>query len=97
MLPMDASASRKRGEGIDVPLLAGDRIIFPDLSPPIGIRMAVSTETARLRRVTEEFVAGVKSDLKSKQGLTPAERRHLRAEIEHCTQLLDELRSSLSG
>jgi hypothetical protein len=62
-----------------------------------GIIMAISTETARLRRVVEEFVAGVSADLRSKQGLSPSEKRMLRAEIERCTQLLDELRSGLAG
>jgi hypothetical protein len=58
--------------------------------------VAVSTEIARLRRVVEEFVAGVSADLRSKQGLSESDRRTLRAEIERCTQILDELRSNLS-
>jgi hypothetical protein len=59
--------------------------------------MAVSTEIARLRRATEDFVANVDADLRSRSGLTPADRRTLRAEIESCTQLLDELHSKLAG
>jgi hypothetical protein len=59
--------------------------------------MAVSTEVSRLRRATEDFVANVGADLRSKTGLSTAEKRTLRAEIESCTQLLDELRSRLSG
>jgi hypothetical protein len=57
--------------------------------------MAVSTEIARLRRVVEEFVGGVNADLRSKQGLSEQDKRSLRAEIERCTQLLDELRNTL--
>ena len=59
--------------------------------------MPVATDAARLRRATEEFVAGVNADLRSKAGLSAIDRRRLRAEIEACTQLLDELRSKLSG
>jgi hypothetical protein len=59
--------------------------------------MAVSTEISRLRRATEDFVANVGTDLRSKAGLSDADKRLLRAEIEACAQLLDELRSKLSG
>jgi hypothetical protein len=58
--------------------------------------MAVGTEVARLKRATEDLVAGVTADLKSKAGISPADRTALRAEIERCTQALDELRSKLS-
>jgi|ThiBioDrversion2_1041553.scaffolds.fasta_scaffold27280_2 hypothetical protein len=59
--------------------------------------MAVSTEISRLRRATEEFVVNVSGDLRSRAGLSEADRRLLRAEIEACSQLLDELRTKLSG
>jgi hypothetical protein len=59
--------------------------------------MPVAIDAARLRRATEEFVAGVSADLRSKAGLTEIDKRRLRAEIETCTQLLDELRSKLGG
>ena len=59
--------------------------------------MPVATDAARLRRATEEFVAGINADLRSKAGLSAVEKRQLRAEIETCTQMLDELRSKLSG
>ena len=58
--------------------------------------MAIATEVARLRRATDELVAGVTADLKSKTGISPVDRTALRAEIERCTQALDELRSKLS-
>ncbi len=59
--------------------------------------MAVATEVARLRRATDELVAGVTADLKAKGGISPADRAALRAEIERCTQALDELRGRLSS
>ena len=59
--------------------------------------MAVSTEVMRLRRATEEFIANVGADLRSRGGLSEADRRTLRAEIEVCSQLLDEMRSRLSS
>jgi hypothetical protein len=36
--------------------------------------MAVATEVARLRRATDELVAGVTADLKAKGGISPADR-----------------------
>lgn len=59
--------------------------------------MSVATETARLRRAVVAFVAGVEMDLRGRSGLAASDRNALRAEIEECTQLLDELRSKLSG
>jgi hypothetical protein len=59
--------------------------------------MPAATDAARLRRATEEFVTGINADLRSKAGLSAIEKRRLRAEIETCTQMLDELRSKLSG
>ena len=59
--------------------------------------MAVATEIARIRRATEEFVTNVNVDLRSRAGLSASDKRQLRAEIEACSQLLDELRSKLSG
>ncbi|HQZ13886.1 MAG TPA: hypothetical protein PK286_13470 [Devosia sp.] len=59
--------------------------------------MAVATEIARLRRATDELVAGVTADLRSKGGISTADRATLRAEIERCTQALDELRGKLSA
>ena len=58
--------------------------------------MPVATEVARLRRATDELVAGVTADLKSKSGISAADRATLRAEIERCSQALDELRGKLS-
>lgn len=59
--------------------------------------MAVATEIARLKRATDELVAGVSADLKSKGGVSAADRTALRVEIERCMQALDELRSRLSN
>ena len=59
--------------------------------------MPVATDAARLKRATDEFIAGVNADLRSKAGLSAIDRRRLRAQIEECTQQLDELRSKLSG
>jgi hypothetical protein len=59
--------------------------------------MAVGTEVARLKRATDELVDGVNADLKSKAGMSAAERTSLRVEIERCMQALDELRARLSN
>jgi hypothetical protein len=59
--------------------------------------MPVASEVARLRRSVDDLAAGVEADLHSKKGLSPADRRLLRTEIEICVQKLDELRSVLSG
>ena len=58
--------------------------------------MSVASEIAHLRRAVHAFVAGVSTDLGSKAGLSSSDRTLLRAEIEDCTQRLDELRSRLS-
>ena len=61
--------------------------------------MAAINEMARVKREVDALVAAVEIDLrpKSKSPMTPAERRFLRSEIEHCAQRLDELRNRLSG
>ena len=59
--------------------------------------MTVGTETERLRRAVDAFVAGVNADLGNKAGLSPSERNQLRAEIESCAQRLDELHARLNS
>lgn len=59
--------------------------------------MPVATEIARLRRAVEAFVGGVNADLRTKGAMSTSDRNAVRAEIEACTQILDELRSRLSG
>lgn len=59
--------------------------------------MSVASEIAHLRRAVDDFVEGVGTDLKTRAGLSSTERSRIRAEIERCTQVLDELRSKLSG
>jgi hypothetical protein len=61
--------------------------------------MAAINEMARVKREVDALVAAVETDLRprSKSPMTPAERRFLRSEIEHCAQRLDELRNRLSS
>ena len=61
--------------------------------------MAAMNEMARVKREVDALVAAVETDLspRSKSPITPAERRFLRSEIEHCAQRLDELRNRLSS
>ena len=61
--------------------------------------MAAINEMARVKREVDALVAAVEIDLgpRSKSPITPAERRLLRSEIEHCAQRLDELRNRLSS
>ena len=61
--------------------------------------MAAINEMARVNREVDALVAAVEIDLRprSKSPMTPAERRFLRSEIEHCAQRLDELRNRLSS
>lgn len=61
--------------------------------------MAAINEMARVKREVDALVAAVETDLrpKAKAPMTPAERRFLRSEIEHCAQRLDELRNRLSS
>jgi hypothetical protein len=80
-----------------VQVCAACRTMLPTRVPRGEKLMAVSTEISRLRRATEDFVANVNVDLRAKAGLSSADKRTLRAEIEICTQLLDELRSKLGG
>jgi len=58
--------------------------------------MAVASEIAKLKRAVDELVEGVEADLRSRAGIPPGQRASLRAEIEGCTQALDELRAKLS-
>ena len=61
--------------------------------------MPAANEVARLKRTVEELRVVVTADLRpgAKTGITSAERRMLRSEIEHSIQVLDELRTRLSG
>lgn len=61
--------------------------------------MPAANEVARLKRTVEELRVVVTADLRpgSKQAMTPSEKRMLRSEIEHSIQVLDELRTRLSG
>ena len=61
--------------------------------------MPAANEVARLKRTVEELRLVVTADLRpgSKQPLTASEKRALRSEIEHSIQVLDELRTRLSG
>lgn len=61
--------------------------------------MPAANEVARLKRTVEELRVVVTADLspRSKQPMTPSDRRMLRSEIEHSIQILDELRTRLSG
>ena len=73
--------------------------------PPIRVPRFVAAggeapadQTAAVKREVQA-PAAVEIDLrpKSKSPMTPAERRFLRSEIEHCAQRLDELRNRLSS
>ena len=61
--------------------------------------MPAANEVARLKRTVEELRVVVTADLRpgSKSPMTSADRRMLRSEIEHSIQVLDELRTRLSG
>ncbi|MEQ1900773.1 MAG: hypothetical protein ABL866_08575 [Devosia sp.] len=60
--------------------------------------MAAAFEIARVRREIETLVETTSLDLRpgAKSPLTPAEKRHLRSEIQICIQSLDELATRLS-
>jgi hypothetical protein len=61
--------------------------------------MAAATELARLRREIDTLVEVVNQALRpnAKPGMTPAQRRALKSEIQDCMQMLDELGTRLSG
>ena len=58
-----------------------------------------ATELARLRREIETLVEVVNQALRpgAKPGMTAAQRRTLKSEIQDCMQQLDELGTRLSG
>ena len=61
--------------------------------------MPAQNEVARVKRSVEELRIAVTADLRpgAKPGMTASERRALKAEIDQSVQVLDELRTRLSG
>lgn len=61
----------------------------------MGGTMTVRNEINRLLQTVSELETGVHADLRGKAGLSEADRRHARNEIEIAIQRLSELREQL--
>lgn len=61
--------------------------------------MAANIEAARLRRSIAELSAALELDLRpgSKTAMSTAEKRAMKAELQNCMQMLDEISARLSG